>query len=264
MSAREERLSMPTHDKTVVSVIICNYNYGRFLHEGLESLANQTHVPLHLIIVDDGSTDDSSAVINAFLSAWGHLFAHHNFIRNERNLGKLASLNKAVESLCTPLALILDADDFLPPHAIERLVNCLLVVREKNPNIGFIYSDSHLVDETGHVIGTGKSTSWSLELLKTHSYIPECALTLSRVLRQASPFDASIRVNTKHHKWTRIAESGWVGHYIPEPLFNYRMHQSNMSGIGRAVLTEGDSDGRKDRLLSGYWRIVGAGPLESN
>lgn len=250
---------MPNHHETEVSVIICNYNYGRFLGDGLESLAGQTRLPQHLIIVDDGSTDDSSAVIDDFLSTRGDLFARHDFIRNDRNLGKLACLNKAVELLDTPLALILDADDFLPAHAIERLLDRLLTVREENPEIGFVYSDSHLVDETGAVIGPGISAGWSLELLKTHSYIPECALTLSCALRRAAPFDESIRVHTKHHKWTKITDSGWIGHYMPEPLFNYRMHQGNISGIGRAVLSEGDADGRRDRLLSGYWGTAGSG-----
>lgn len=250
---------MPTHHEAAVSIIICNYNYGRFLRDGLESLAEQTRMPQHLIIVDDGSTDDSTAVIDDFLSTRGHLFARHDFIRNGGNLGKLACLNKAVELLDTPFALILDADDFLPAHAIERLLDRLLVAREENPDIGFVYSDSHLVDETGAVIGPGISTDWSLELLKTHSYIPECALTLSGALRRAAPFDESIRVHTKHHKWTKIVDRGWIGHYLPEPLFNYRMHQGNISGIGRAVLSEGGADGRKDRLLSGYWGTAGSG-----
>ena len=43
---------------------------------------------------------------------------------------------------------------------------------------------------------------------------------------------------------------------MPEPLFNYRMHQSNISDIGKAVLSEGDAEGRKERLLSGYWRTA--------
>ena len=96
----------------------------------------------------------------------------------------------------------------------------------------------------------------ALELLSTHSYIPECALTLSAPLKEAAPFDESIRVGTKHHKWMRIARSGWIGRYVAEPLFFYRMHDTNMSGIGRSVLDEDDKSGRKDRLLSGYWRVA--------
>ena len=249
---------MPTQDETAVSVIVCNYNYGRYLRDGLESLAGQSHVPRHLIIVDDGSSDDSAAVISDFLATDGDRFAARDFIRNKTNLGKLASLNRAVERLATPLVLILDADDTLPPRAIERMSDRLLAARRDNPDVGFVYSDSHLVDEGGAVIGRGKSASWSRALLNSQSYIPECALTLSRALREAAPFDETIRVHTKHHKWTRIAEAGWIGHYIPEPLFNYRMHESNLSGIGLAVLSEDDGDGRRDRLLSGYWRTAGS------
>ena len=247
---------MPGDPDNAVTVIICNYNYGRFLAQGLESLAKQSEPPHGLIVVDDGSTDDSRTVVVDFLSTCGRRFAQRDFLRNERNLGKLASLNLAVERLVTPLAIILDADDFLPVDAIARLKERLLAARRENPAVGFAYSDSHLVDEAGAVIGRGKSADWSRALLKTHSYIPECALTLSRALHQAAPFDESIRVHTKHHKWTRIADRGWIGHYVPEPLFNYRMHQSNISGIGKAVLSEGDAEGRKERLLSGYWRTA--------
>ena len=252
---------MSTHHENAISVIICNYNYGHFVRDGLESLADQSHLPWHLIIVDDGSTDDSRAVIADFLSTKGHLFAKHDFLVNERNLGKLACVNQAVQVLSAPFVLILDADDFLPADAVERLLARILAVREENPDIGFVYSDSYLVDETGAIIGRGKSTDWSFELLRTHSYIPECALTLSCALQKASPFDESIRVSTKHHKWTKIADDGWVGHYIPEPLFNYRMHQDNISGIGQVVLNEDNGDARKERLLSGYWRTADSNEL---
>ena len=53
----------------------------------------------------------------------------------------------------------------------------------------------------------------------------------------------------------------WAGHYVPEPLFFYRMHDANMSGIGRSVLAEDDRTGRKDRLLSGYWRVAESGEI---
>ena len=247
---------MTAHQVNSVSAIVCNYNYGGFIHETLESLARQTHRPERLIIVDDGSHDSSHAVIDDFLGARGDLFAHCRFIRNEINAGKLACINTALRFVDTRFAIILDSDDFVPEHAIESLLARLLSAREAAPEVGFVYSDSHLVDEDGEVIGRGRSAEWSRKLLETHSYIPECALTVSAALKQAAPFDETIRVSTKHHKWMRIARAGWIGRYVPEPLFFYRMHDGNMSGIGRSVLAEDDDSGRKDRLLSGYWRIA--------
>ena len=247
---------MTAHQANSVSAIICNYNYGGFIRETLDSLARQTHRPERLIIVDDGSDDASPRVIDDFIAASGDLFAHCHFIRNPANAGKLACINHALPVLETKFVIILDSDDFIPEHAIETLLASLVNARKAVPEIGFVYSDSHLVDEHGEIIGRGRSAEWSLKLLATHSYIPECALTLSAALKQAGPFDETIRVATKHHKWMRIARAGWIGRYIPEPLFFYRMHDANMSGIGRSVLAEDDDSGRKDRLLSGYWRIA--------
>ena len=88
---------MATHHANSVSAIVCNYNYGDFIHETLESLARQTHRLQTLIIVDDGSDDLSRTVIDDFLAARGDMFDQCHFIRNEANeLGKLACLNKAL------------------------------------------------------------------------------------------------------------------------------------------------------------------------
>jgi glycosyltransferase involved in cell wall biosynthesis len=249
---------LTAHDVNSVSAIVCNYNYGAFIGETLDSLARQTHLPDTLIVVDDGSDDSSRAVIEGFLGARGHLFARTHFIRNETNAGKLACLNKALAFVDTRFSIIVDSDDFIPDHAIQSLLASFADARRTEPEIGFVYSDSYLVDQGGAVISRGRSAEWSLARLATHSYIPECALTLSAALKAAAPFDETIRIGTKHHKWTRIAAAGWTGRYVAEPLFFYRMHDANMSGIGRSVLAEDDCTGRKDRLLSGYWAIAGS------
>ena len=247
---------MTAHNPNSISAIVCNFNYGAFIYEALDSLARQTRKPDRLIIVDDGSDDASRAVIDKFLAARGDLFAHCDFIRNARNIGKLASLNIALELVDTKFSFILDSDDFIPEHAIASLLSHLLESQQTVQETGFVYSDSYLVDRDGDIIGRGRSAEWSLERLSTHSYIPECALTESVALKAAAPFDESIRVGTKHHKWARIARAGWIGRYVDEPLFCYRMHDSNLSGIGRSVLAEEDDSGRKDRLLSGYWPVA--------
>ena len=256
MTARGEEGFLIVHQVNSVSAIVCNYNYGDFIRETLESLARQTHRPDRLIVVDDGSYDSSHSVIDDFLGARGNRFANCRFIRNEINAGKLACINTALQFVDTRFTIILDSDDFLPDHAIESLLASLLSAQKAAPEVGFVYSDSHLVDEDGEVIGRGRSAAWSRKLLETHSYIPECALTVSDALKEAAPYDETIRVSTKHHKWMRIARVGWIGRYVPEPLFFYRMHNRNMSGIGRSVLAEEDNSGRKDRLLSGYWRVA--------
>ena len=226
---------MSRRSSTAITVLIPNFNYGRFLDDCLGSLVRQTRIPEGLIVIDDGSTDNSKSVVESFLASKGHVFRDRTFLPNRDNAGKLACINQAVALLDTPYALILDSDDFLPEHAIETLLKHLLAARADNPYVGFVYSDSVLVNEENVEIGRGRSTPWCPRLLKRQSYIPECGLTLSAALKRAAPFDDTIRVGTKHHKWCKIADEGWIGHHIAEPLFYYRMHQNNISGIGKSI-----------------------------
>ncbi len=83
------------------------------------------------------------------------------------------------------------------------------------------------------------------ELLLAHDkrYIPETAPTVTSVLRAVLPFDEAITIHTKQHKWKKIVRAGWKGVYFPEPLFYYRMHEHNKSGIGKKV-SNNSSDAR--------------------
>jgi hypothetical protein len=72
---------------------------------------------------------------------------------------------------------------------------------------------------------------------------------------EAGPYDETIRKGTKHHKWKRIVANGWRGLHIPEPLFSYRMHEGNLSGIGKRVIAEVEQGVGGERILSGYWPL---------
>jgi len=239
-------------DHTRVCVIIPNFNYARYLTESIESVLNQSHQHLDLIIVDDGSTDDSVRVAERKLAEANGERRASLFNRKE-NTGKLAALNSIQEHITAPFMLTLDADDQLEPHYIETCLRRLLGLREESPRTGFVYTDCRLMDENGRVLDRGRSTSFDPEKLRTLSYIPEPALCLSEAFLEVMPFDISIKVGTKHHKWLRMVENGWAGHHIPEPLFRYRMHSANLSGIGSRVLGEIDSGQSGERILSGYW-----------
>lgn len=243
---------MSRRSSTAITVIIPNFNHGRFLGDCLGSLVRQTRIPEGLIVIDDGSTDNSKSVVESFMASKGHEFRDRTFLPNRDNAGKLACINQAVPLLDTPYVLVLDSHDFLPEHAIETLLQRMLAARVDNPYVGFVYSDSHLVNEENVEIGRGRSTPWCPRLLKRQTYIPECALTLSIALKRAAPFDDSIRVGSKHHKWCKIADEGWIGHHVAEPLFCCRTHQSNLSGMGKSILDGNGVDPRTERLLSGY------------
>jgi glycosyltransferase involved in cell wall biosynthesis len=237
----------------LVSAIVCNYNYARYLGRTIDSLAAQTHRPIELTLVDDASRDDSKALIASLPNRHRGRFAAVNTLFRARNSGKLACLNMALDHVAGDLAVVLDADDLLSPAFLERSIEELRAQRRRDRSIGFVYTDCTLIDSEGHALGTGRSVPWDRDLLERSSYIPDCGLTLSAALRGAAPFDESIRVGSKHHKWLRVSAAGWSGRHLAHPLFSYRLHDANVSGIGSRLLPELNASPAPDRLLARVW-----------
>lgn len=239
----------------LLTVLIPNYNYARYIGDAIDSVLKQNYPAIELIVVDDGSRDSSASVIQTRLAEENTLI-RHELITLDQNQGKLAAMNAALTRITGEYLITLDADDWLDPDYASRCIAELRQRRLRDPDIGFIYTDCNLVDENGNAIDRGRSVTFDRELVGKLSFLPEPALMLTRAFKEAAPFDESIRVATKHHKWCRVVENGWIGHHIPEPLFYYRMHTENLSGIGERVMAESGEGKRGERILSGYWKIA--------
>jgi glycosyltransferase involved in cell wall biosynthesis len=237
----------------LVSILISNYNYAQFLAAAVDSIAAQSFRDLELVIIDDGSSDGSCDLIRELLETHRNRFVHSCYVLRPENSGKLAALNVGIPLLHGDLTLILDADDYLLPGYLESTIEHLLTASSNSPNIAFVYTDCKLVDVHGRYLARGRSTHFDADLLDRESYIPECAITVTTVLKDSLPFDEAVRLGTKHHKWRRIVASGAIGEYLPVPLFCYRMHDRNISGIGRKVLSDLNQNRKITKLLSGYW-----------
>jgi glycosyltransferase involved in cell wall biosynthesis len=97
-----------------VSIIINNYNYGRYLRQAIESALGQTYNNIELIIVDDGSTDDSRAIIDEY--------KHRGTVVLKANGGQASAFNAGVGEATGDLIMLLDSDDYLFPEAIATCV----------------------------------------------------------------------------------------------------------------------------------------------
>jgi len=109
-----------------VSIIAANYNNGRYLPEFIESIINSTILPQELIIIDDGSTDDSLSVLDRF--------SELNFlkvIRFHQNRGLTSALNAGLDIATGKYIMRADPDDLLLPERIERQFQFM----EENPEI---------------------------------------------------------------------------------------------------------------------------------
>ncbi len=236
----------------LLTVLIPNFNYGEYIGKAIDSVMTQDYPDIELIIVDDGSTDDSVAEIQRKLKESNGLRKSELLVLGQ-NRGKLGAINAAFDQLRGEYLITLDADDWLSPSYASRCIAELRQRRLRDSNLGFIYSDCNLVDQFGNAIDYGRSTTFKRSLVEKLSFLPEPALMLTRAFKAVMPFDETIRVATKHHKWCRVVDNGWTGYHIAEPLFYYRMHTDNMSGIGKRIIGEAEKGEYGERILSGYW-----------
>ncbi|HEY0672865.1 MAG TPA: glycosyltransferase family A protein [Longimicrobiales bacterium] len=101
----------------LVSVIVANHNYGRFLPHCIDSVLAQTYDPIELVVVDDGSTDDSRAVLASYGSKVRAIF--------QQNAGQAAALSAGFASSRGEIICLLDADDGWYPHKVATVVAAL-------------------------------------------------------------------------------------------------------------------------------------------
>jgi glycosyltransferase involved in cell wall biosynthesis len=109
---------MPRSSTELVSVIVANYNYGRYLREAVHSVLDQDYEPLELIVVDDGSTDDSRAILESIDSP-------NLQCRFRQNGGQASAWNDGYGASKGSIVVFLDADDTLVPGSIRRHVEAL-------------------------------------------------------------------------------------------------------------------------------------------
>lgn len=122
-----------------VSIVINNYNYGRFLNQSINSCLNQAYDNLEVIVVDDGSTDDSCEQAKQF--------ADRIIFVKQQNKGQAAACNHGA-SICTgEIIWFLDSDDYLLPGSVHHVVN------HWDPTIAMIGGRLKVVNEEGRHLG---------------------------------------------------------------------------------------------------------------
>jgi glycosyltransferase involved in cell wall biosynthesis len=126
---------------TLVSVVVPCYNQGRFLAECVRSIEAQTHRPLEIIVVNDGSTDNTAEVAKSF----GHRIVYVE----QENSGPAAARNKGIERARGDVIAFCDADDLLFPDCLKKRLSLLIA----DPLIGLVSGNLSFIDEDGKDLG---------------------------------------------------------------------------------------------------------------
>ncbi len=209
-------------ENPLVSIIIPNYNYGRFLAQTIHSALGQSYSNTEVIVIDDGSTDDSEAVLRGFGNRIRWFRGHRKGVSTARNLGVQESRGQFVA--------FLDADDVWLPAKLTRQVRRIL----DDPEIGLVHCGVEEIDSAGTSLRTfiDGMEGWVAKemLLFKRSVIIGLGSTglLPRSTFEAvGGFDERLSTSADWELSYRVARRQRVG-FVPEALVQYRIHNSNM------------------------------------
>lgn len=235
------------------SVLINNYNYARFLPETLASVAAQTHAPHEIIVVDDGSRDDSLAVLESLRATVPGLRVHA-----QPNGGQLSAMRAGIRLATGDWCAFLDSDDLWTPDHLARAAAAI----SRDPKIGFYYCDHRETD--GPAI---YHTKWPAGSVGPCAALVACTATRigtitsatilrSDFARKAVSIDPALdedwRVRADDCLVFGAALAGAIIHYSPDATVRYRIHGANSYANSADPLAEYQYLFRRTRLFAAY------------
>lgn len=204
-----------------VSVIIPCYNQAHYLGEAVRSVLGQTCQDFEIIVVDDGSTDNTPQVVASFGKFVRYVYQTNAGLSAARNTGICATTSEYVG--------FLDADDLWLPDFLRTLVSIL----NRDQRFEAIYSGSQFVDVDGNLlpqkIMRTVSPDGLHDALIDGEFFPPCTVLARRsVFDKVGLFDVSLNASEDWDMWLRISEK-FLFASEPRVLALYRMHGNNMS-----------------------------------
>ena len=247
-----------------VSVVIDTYNSDRFIVEAIESVLAQSVPPNEVIVVDDGSTDDTAKILD-------ERYGGHRTVKvlHQRNGGQMSAVVLGLEHANGDVICLLDGDDKYERNHLENVTR----VFAEHRGVGFVFTAHRkfgAVDEVVQyapadldlgfcVIATLKNRVFMGSIMSSTAIRREISLTLLPVLRQVAP------------RWRLRAEdcivygaslAGAKKYFLAEPTALYRIHEKNEHQIGQmACFDEYFAHGqRRDTVFELFCRHLGLGP----
>jgi glycosyltransferase involved in cell wall biosynthesis len=211
-----------TLEKTpAVSVIVPTYNQALYITEALQSVLDQTFPDFELIVVDDGSTDETPEILAGY---------HDPRIRVVRqpNAGLSAARNTGLRESSAPLITLLDSDDYFFPDKLAVLSAYL----DNHPEIGLVSGGTQIVDQKGRPLRQVIKTPRNVDLfglLSGNPFTPSAVMFRREWCERVGAFDETLRACEDWDLWLRMAYKGCAFAWVEWLVAAYRYHQGQMT-----------------------------------
>jgi glycosyltransferase involved in cell wall biosynthesis len=254
-----QSVSISSAEKNIkVSVVIPVFNGEKFLEACLYSVVNQTFVPHEIIVVNDGSTDGSSNIIDQF--------RERNAIKviNKINGGQSSARNVGVQGATGDWIALLDQDDIWYPDHIEVMLRAFLDVAAP---VGYIYGNLDRIDIDGNIVQRGM-----LDILGNHPkkhlrdclgsdmfIVPSASLIRKDCFVVVGGFDELLSGYEDDDLFLRLFRAGYNGLYLERPVTQWRIYPSSTTYSPRMARSRMiyfrklASVYGNDKLLNEYW-----------
>ncbi len=209
-----------------VSVIVTCYNYEKYLREAVESVLYQTFQDFEIIIVNDGSTDNSAEVAKQLIAEYPN---DRIILIDQENSGQPAiARNNGIKKASGKYILPLDADDKFKPDMLHECVKLL----DEHPEIAIVYTDRHDFDGVDEIVHAGE---YDFERLKYANHISYCGMYRKEVWEKVGGYRTNVRGVEDWDFWIAAGALGFFGKRISKPLHWYRRHDT---GVYQDVLKD--------------------------
>lgn len=214
-----------------VSVIIPAYNSAKYICSAIDSVLQQSYKDIEIIVVDDGSTDNTKEVLKNYASGIKYIY--------QENGGPAKARNTGIKNAIGEYIAFLDSDDLWAESKLELQIHFM----ENNPNVGLVFSDMiNFHDDTKHEAIYLSYTNHHDNFKARHLIISDCFIKLlgtnfiptpSVVVRKkcfdsSGLFNEELTVAEDVDMWLRIALSFEIG-YISQPFVKRRLHGQNLT-----------------------------------
>lgn len=232
-----------------VSIIMPVYNGEKYLEAAIDSIRNQTYKNWELIIINDGSTDNTENIINQYADD------RIKYITNETNLGLIATLNKAIDFCKGEYIARMDADDICEKGRLSKQIDFL----EAHPLVAMCGTNAIVIDENGNrkgnIINLSSNDYIQINLLFSVPIVHPSIVLRASVLKN-NRYNSEYKHIEDYELWCRIADKYPISN-LSSKLLKYRWHTTNIS-----VQYNEEQEKLKDKIITNQLNKIGLSPSQ--